>query len=162
MRLNGKKIVGLMGDSGLSVETVCQRTGLFEKSFRSILENGFASDDAAERIADSIEAAVKEITLPDISGNVENSIEFLKDGDRATVSFSQGRYISRIKKLAAERPAECEIIAENTDGSICAHIPVSWIKLTPAQQLSDERRQRMADVMNQNRQKSNDNQYEKG
>ena len=46
------------------------------------------------------------------------------------------------------------------DGSVCAHIPVSWIKINPTQQLSDERLQRMADVMNQNRQKSNGNQRE--
>ena len=105
-------------------------------------------------------AALIECGRYPIKGNVENGIEFLKDSDRATVSFSQGRYISRIKKLAAERPAECEFVAENTDGSICAHIPVSWVKINPTQQLSDERRQRMADVMNQNRQKSNDNQCE--
>ena len=149
-----------MAEKNLTAETVCSRTGLFEKSFHWIIENGNASVDAMERIADSIGVTVGEITLPDISGNVENGIEFLKDSDRATVSFSQGRYISRIKKLAAERPAECEIVAENTDGSICAHIPVSWVKINPTQQLSDERRQRMADVMNQNRQKSNDNQRE--
>lgn len=113
MRLNGKKIVELMGDSCLSVEAVCQRTGLSERSFRSILENGLASDDAAERIADSVSVEVKDISMADISGNIENCIEFTKDSGRATVSFSQGRYISRIKKLAAERPAECRIAAEN-------------------------------------------------
>ena len=160
MRLNGKKVMEIMAEKNLTAETVCSRTGLFEKSFHWIIENGNASVDAMERIADSIGVTVGEIALPDISGNVENGIEFLKDSDRATVSFSQGRYISRIKKLAAERPAECEIVAENTDGSICAHIPVSWVKINPTQQLSDERRQRMADVMNQNRQKSNDNQRE--
>ena len=131
MRLNGKKIVELMGDSCLSVEAVCQRTGLSEKSFRSILENGFASDDAAERIADSVSVEVKDISMADISGNIENCIEFTKDSNRATVSFSQGWYISRIKKLAAERPAECRIAAENTDGSVCAHIPVSWVRISP-------------------------------
>ena len=149
-----------MAEKNLTAETVCGRTGLFEKSFHWIIENGNASVDAMERIADSIGVTVREIALPDISGNVENDIEFLKDSDRATVSFSQGRYISRIKKLAAERPAECEIVAENTDGSVCAHIPVSWIKINPTQQLSDERRRRMADVMNRNRQKSDDNQRE--
>ena len=162
MRLNGKKVMEIMAEKKLTVETVCSRTGLFEKSFHWIIENGNASADAVERIADSIGVTVKQITLPDLSGNVENGIEFLKDSDRATVSFSQGRYISKIKRLATEHPEECQIVVENTDGSICAHIPVSWVKINPTQQLSDERRQRMADVMNQNRQKSNDNQRETG
>ena len=32
--------------------------------------------------------------------NNENVIEFLRGADRATVSFSQGRFISKVKKLA--------------------------------------------------------------
>ena len=68
----------------------------------------------------------------------ENIIEFLSDEAKAMVTFSQGRYKSRIKKLAAERPEECEIVAENQDGSICAHIPVSWVKITPTKELSEK------------------------
>lgn len=67
---------------------------------------------------------------------IENVIEFLKDEQRATVTFSQGRYKSRIKKLAAERPEECQIMAENQDGSMCAHIPVSWIKINLPKKLT--------------------------
>ncbi len=54
-------------------------------------------------------------------------------------------YKSRIKKLAAERPEECEIVAENQDGSLCAHIPVAWIKINPAKQLSEEQRREIAE-----------------
>ena len=68
----------------------------------------------------------------------ENIIEFLSDEAKAMVTFSQGRYKSRIKKLAAERPEECEIVAENQAGSICAHIPVSWVKITPTKELSEK------------------------
>ncbi len=62
---------------------------------------------------------------------IENVIEFLENQERATVTFSQGRYKSRIKKLAAERPEECGIVAENQDGSLCAHIPVAWVRIAP-------------------------------
>lgn len=72
---------------------------------------------------------------------IENTIEFLTGETRATVTFSQGRYKSRIKKLAAERPEECSIVAENQDGSICAHIPVSWIKISPVKGTSEKSRQ---------------------
>jgi hypothetical protein len=62
--------------------------------------------------------------------NTENNIEFLRDAETATCSFSQGRYISKIRKLAEKYPDECEIVAENKDGSIVAHFPVKWIQIT--------------------------------
>ena len=96
---------------------------------------------------------VGEILLPEITGNVENVIEFIKDSERAAVTFCQGRYKSRIKKLAAERPEECEIVAENQDGSLCAHIPVAWIKINPTQQLTEEQREQRAETMRRNFQK---------
>lgn len=71
---------------------------------------------------------------------IENVIEFIKDEKRATVTFSQGRYKSRIRKLAADHPEECRIIAENKDGSLCAHIPVSWVKISPPREISEEQR----------------------
>ncbi len=134
-----------MGAKSLTEETVCSRTGLYQKSFQWIVKEGFASEDAAERIADAFGVAVGEILLPEITGNVENVIEFTKDSERATVTFSQGRYKSRIKKLAADRPEECQIAAENADGSMCAHIPVAWIKINPAKQLSEEQRKEIAE-----------------
>ena len=60
----------------------------------------------------------------------ENAIEFYRDDERATGSFSQGRYISKIKKLAEEYPDECQIVAVNNDSSIVAHFPVKWIKIS--------------------------------
>lgn len=62
---------------------------------------------------------------------IENVIEFLENQQRATVTFSQGRYKTRIRKLAKARPEECQIVAENKDGSILAHIPTSWVRITP-------------------------------
>jgi len=145
MRLNGKKIVEVMGAKNLTEEKVCNRTGLYQKSFQWIVKEGFASEDAAERIADAIGMTVGEILLPEITGNVENVIEFTRDSERASVTFCQGRYKSRIKKLAAERPEECRIVAENTDGSMCAHIPAAWIKINPTYQLSEEQRKEIAE-----------------
>ncbi|NBH99773.1 hypothetical protein D7Y41_32995 [Anaerotruncus sp. 1XD22-93] len=76
-----------------------------------------------------------------MTGNVENVIEFIKDSERATVTFCQGRYKSRIKKLAAERPEECEIVAENQDGSLCAHVPTTWIRISPPAARTETQRQ---------------------
>lgn len=85
-----------------------------------------------------------------VTGNVENGIEFIRGSDRATVSFSQGRHISRIKKLAAGFPDECKILAENEDGSICAHIPVAWVKIIPARQLTEEQREQREEAIRRN------------
>ena len=70
----------------------------------------------------------------------DNNIEFVKDSKRATCTFSQQRYVSKIRKLAAEHPNEVEIVAENKN-SIVAHIPVSYVKISPPRQMSDEQRQ---------------------
>ncbi len=68
-------------------------------------------------------------------------IEFIKDEERATVTFSQGRYKSRIKQLAKSYPEDCQIVAENQDGSMCAHIPVKWVKITPPKAVSELQRE---------------------
>lgn len=120
---------------------ICERTGLYEKSFRWIMDNCSVSEDAIERIADATDVNVEEICLPDSMGNIENSIEFIKDSEKATVTFSQGRYKTRIRHLAAERPDECEILAENKDGSICAHVPVAWVKISPPKCISEAQRE---------------------
>lgn len=66
----------------------------------------------------------------DSNNTVENVIEFLKDSDTVTVTFSQRRFISKIKRLANEHPEDVKIVAENNDGSIVAHVPVKYIKVS--------------------------------
>lgn len=71
----------------------------------------------------------------------DNVIEFLKNDKTAVVTFSQGKYISKIKKLAKKYPDECKIVAENNDGSILAHIPVNWVKISRIKrEMSEEQR----------------------
>lgn len=70
----------------------------------------------------------------------ENAIEWLNGQDRVTVSFSQGKFINKIKRLAEKNP-EVEIVAENKDGSICAHLPLKYIKINPPRVMSEEQRE---------------------
>lgn len=58
----------------------------------------------------------------------ENVISFLKGSKTATVTFSQGRYITRIEMLAKKHPDKVQIVARNKN-SIVAHIPVKAIKI---------------------------------
>ena len=83
-------------------------------------------------------------------GCIENVIEFIKDEARATVTFSQGRYKTRVKQLAKSHPEECQIVAENQDGSICAHIPVEWVRISPPKAVSELQRRTGAEMARRN------------
>lgn len=72
----------------------------------------------------------------------ENVIEFLRNEERATVTFSQGRFIHKIEKLAQENPDKCQIIKKNNDGSILAHIPTSWIRIRPPRKIDMDEEQK--------------------
>lgn len=71
----------------------------------------------------------------------DNCIEWLTGQKEVSITFSQKKYINKLKKYARDHPTEVKIIAENNDGSICAHVPLSWVKFSPPRQgrkLSDE------------------------
>lgn len=133
-----------MTEQELTQEIICRTTGLGSRSFQWIMTNGFASEDAMERLAEAAGAQVGELLLPDISGTTENAIEFTKHSKRATVTFSQPRYISRIKKLAEKYPEECKIVSVDRipdEGEIlCAHIPTAWVRINPGKDLTEEQR----------------------
>lgn len=145
MRLNVNNYQRILSEKGLNNEQVCRSTGLSEKTLNWILENKCLEVSTGELIADALGCAVKDIYLPDYTDCVENVIEWTKDSERATLTLSQRRTISKVKKLAAEYPEKCQIIAENKDGSICAHIPVAWVRINPSRQLSEEQRRQVAD-----------------
>lgn len=77
----------------------------------------------------------------------ENTV---KEAWIAYLTFSQGRYKSVIRKLAEKHPDDCQIIADNEDGSICAHVPVAWIRISPPKQYTEEQRQQMGERMRRN------------
>ena len=135
-----------MEQKNISIEELSYKTGLTQRSLMWILENGYASEDAAERMASVLNVLLGEIYKAESKSYSENAIEFVKDGSRATVTFSQGRYKTRIKELAKKHPEECEIVAENKDGSMLAHIPVSWIRINPVKELSDKQLKQLEDA----------------
>ena len=65
----------------------------------------------------------------DFDNTNENCIEFLSGERSAVVSFTNRKHINRIKKLYEERKDDFKYFHENTDGSICAKIPLKWIKI---------------------------------
>lgn len=61
--------------------------------------------------------------------NNENMIDFISGARTATVTFTNRKHISRIKKLYEERGDEFKYYHENEDGSVCAKLPLKWIKV---------------------------------
>lgn len=91
---------------------------------------------------------VNEVMNDDYVGNdvQDNAIEFLRNAKTAVVTFSQGKYITKIRKLAEQRPNECKIKVENADGSIVATIPTKWIKISPPRKMSEEQIERVREL----------------
>lgn len=59
----------------------------------------------------------------------------------ATISTTHRKYINKLKKLYENNKDEFTYFVENKDGSICAKIPLNWVKISPPRQMSDEQRQ---------------------
>lgn len=148
MRLDVDNYRRILNEKKLLDEEVIKATGLAKKTYEWILKNGFIESETLERIADAIDCKVGDILkadpLPKDEKCTENMIEWVKNEERATLTLSQRRTISRVKKLAKSHPKECHILVENEDGSVYAHIPVSWIKINPSRELSEEQKQQMA------------------
>ena len=61
---------------------------------------------------------------------LDNVFEWYTNDKTATVTFSQKKWVTKLKKLMEDHP-EVELVAENEDGSIVAHVPTSWFKFSP-------------------------------
>lgn len=60
----------------------------------------------------------------------ENNIEFLTGQRKVTFTFTARKYINRIKKYKESHPDDVDFV-ENSDGSICGHVPLKWLKISP-------------------------------
>lgn len=148
MRLNVSNYRRILDKNGMEDAEVCKRTGLSEKTLSWILDNQYIEYSTLEHIADAIGCTPNELALPDTIRCTENVIEWTRDQERATLTLSQPRTISRVRKLADKHPEECQIVSENEDGSICAHVPVRWIIIRPFRHMSEEERERKRELMN--------------
>ena len=63
--------------------------------------------------------------------NTENVLEVISGTRTATVTFTNQKHINRIKKLYEERKDDFKYFVENPDGSVCAKLPLKWIKINP-------------------------------
>ena len=69
----------------------------------------------------------------------ENAIEFLENEKFMFVTFSQKKFINKVKALAEKHPDKVKIYEERTD-SIYARMPVSWLKIQPTRVLTEKQK----------------------
>lgn len=60
----------------------------------------------------------------------ENCIEWVNGDSMMSVTLSQVRLITKVRKIAEKYPNLCTIIHENPDGSIFAHLALKALKLS--------------------------------
>lgn len=58
----------------------------------------------------------------------ENCLEWLTGQDTITATLTQKRFINRVRRLS-EQDGSVQIVAENKDGSIVAHLPIRALHL---------------------------------
>ena len=79
----------------------------------------------------------------------ENVIEWVRGDKEVTVTFpSSTKFNNTVRKLAEKYPDEVKIVAINKDGSIVAHLPLNYVKISHPRVLTDEQKQAAADRLN--------------
>lgn len=69
-------------------------------------------------------------------------IEWIKGAEYAGITVPSGTALkSKLLKLADKNPKDVKIIAENRDGSLYAHMPISYVKISPPRQVSEEQKE---------------------
>ena len=88
----------------------------------------------------------------------ETCIEYIDEDKIATFYSAERKWINKILRLAEDRPGEVTIIAypDDNDGAILAHIPKSWMKVSPPAKrtMTDEQRTAAAERLRLAREKS--------
>ena len=78
----------------------------------------------------------------------ENNVEFLTGQRKVTFTFTARKYINRIKKYKESHPDDVDFV-ENSDGSICGHVPLKWLKISPPRkvELTDKQKAERSERM---------------
>ena len=70
----------------------------------------------------------------------ENCIEWITGQNILTATIHQERLRNKLRKMAENDP-RIQIIKENADGTILAHIPRDYLKISPKRRVSEAQRE---------------------
>jgi len=85
----------------------------------------------------------------------ETTAGYIAGDSYAEFYSAETKWINKIKKWAEERPDEVQIQVINKDGSILAHMPINYFKISPKakQNITDEERLIRSERMRSSKQK---------
>lgn len=77
----------------------------------------------------------------------ETVYEHLQGEDTFTVTAAERKSVGMLRRLKERYPDDVEIVAENDDGSLVAHLPESWMRIVPKKKvvMSEERKAETAE-----------------
>lgn len=75
---------------------------------------------------------------------METVYEHIKGDKTFTVTAAERWSINMVHRLANQHPDEVEIVHENSDGSLVAHVPHEWMRIVPKQKRTYTEEQRAA------------------
>ena len=92
--------------------------------------------------------------------NTENMIEWISGTRSATVTFTNQKHIRKIKELYEVHKEDFKYFKENSDGSVCAKIPLKWVRIGAGRtgtkrEMTDEQKQALRERLAEGRAKAN-------
>lgn len=86
----------------------------------------------------------------------ENVIEWITGSNTATVTISQKKYQSKIRRLAEKYPDDVNILTDNNGDCIVAHMPLKYIHIFASEShLTEEQRKANGERLKKLRQTKN-------
>lgn len=113
-------------------------------------------EEIVKEIEEELQENMQENTEDDVvrgSDQRENAIEWYNGSERMTVTLSQRRFINKIKQYAERFPDEVEIVRENADGTLLAHVPLRFLDVRPPREVSEEQREKFRENMKKYRER---------
>lgn len=87
----------------------------------------------------------------------ETSVERIQGEEYCTIFTAERKFINQLKEFSAKYPEQVDIIKENEDESILAHVPSNWfrfVKPPTKRNFTEEQKQAMAERMKEARMKN--------
>ena len=94
--------------------------------------------------------------------NTENMVEFISGARTATVTFTNGKHIRKLKELYEEHPEDFRYFKLNSDGSVCARISLKWVRISAGRtgtkrEMTEEQKKELAERLKKARESKDKN-----
>jgi len=84
----------------------------------------------------------------------ETAYNDLQGESFGTFYSARNKWINKMKKYAEKYPDQVKIMRVNEDGSLVAHIPQNWFKISPPKFVSDENKKRLKEQLKKAREEN--------